>query len=66
VRATRDGDLLHVVIADDGVGIQSKPSGLGAQIVTTLVENELGGSLEWRTVPVGSEVDVTVNVGSAR
>jgi len=54
------------VIADDGVGIQSKPSGLGAQIVTTLVENELGGSLEWRTVPVGSEVDVTVNVGSAR
>ena len=63
IRAEREGGSLHVVIADDGVGIQSKPSGLGAQIVTTLVENELGGSLEWRTVDGGSEVDVRVNVG---
>ena len=64
IRAEREGGALHVVIADDGVGIQSKPSGLGAQIVTTLVENELGGSLEWRTVDGGSEVDVRVNVGA--
>jgi two-component sensor histidine kinase len=63
IRAERDGDALHIVIADDGVGIQSKPSGLGAQIVTTLIENELGGQLEWRTVEGGSEVDIRVGVG---
>jgi two-component sensor histidine kinase len=63
IRAERNGDDLHAVIADDGVGIQSKPSGLGAQIVTTLIENELGGQLEWRSVGTGSEVDIHVNVG---
>ncbi len=62
VRAQRDGDDLRVVIADDGVGITSQPKGLGSQIVTTLVENELGGSLEWRKVASGSEVDVRVKI----
>jgi two-component sensor histidine kinase len=64
IRAERTGAELHAVIADDGVGIQSKPSGLGAQIVTTLIENELGGHLEWRAVGTGSEVDIHVNVAA--
>jgi len=63
IRAERNGDDLHAVIADNGVGIRSKPSGLGAQIVATLIENELGGQLEWRAVGTGSEVDIHVNVG---
>ncbi len=63
IRAKRNGDDLHCVIADDGVGIRSKPSGLGAQIVTTLIENELGGMLEWRSTKGGSEVDIRVGVG---
>jgi two-component sensor histidine kinase len=66
IRATRDGAKLTFVIADDGVGIASKPTGLGSQIVTTLVENELGGSLEWRAVDGGSEVEVRVTVESPR
>ncbi len=66
VRAEREGDDLRVVIADDGVGLTGQPEGLGSQIVTTLVENELGGTLEWRAVNGGSEVDVHVTVGPRR
>jgi two-component sensor histidine kinase len=66
IRADRDGAHLRFVIADDGVGIATKPTGLGSQIVTTLVENELGGSLEWRTVEGGSEVEVRVTVEPLR
>ncbi len=66
IRAERDGTDLHFVIADDGVGIAAKPKGLGSQIVTTLVENEMSGSLEWRAVSGGSEVDVRVKVDPLR
>lgn len=66
VRAERKGDHLRVVIADDGVGLAAQPTGLGSQIVKTLVENELSGSLEWRALPGGSEVDVQVSVASPR
>ena len=57
---------LRVVIADDGVGLTGQPEGLGSQIVKTLVENELSGTLEWRAVSGGSEVDVHVTVGPRR
>jgi len=66
VTSERDQDTLHMTIRDDGVGITSKPSGLGAQIVTTLVENELSGSLDWRRIEGGSEVRVKVQVGDRR
>ena len=61
-----DGKRVSIEVADDGVGIASKPTGLGSQIVTTLVENELGGSLEWRAVGGGSEVEVRVTVEPMR
>ncbi|MCL1800136.1 MAG: PAS domain-containing sensor histidine kinase [Promicromonosporaceae bacterium] len=53
----RDGDNLTVIIADDGVGLgweniatlgERGESGLGNQIVRTLVANELSGSIIWR------------------
>jgi len=66
IRAEREESSLHFVIADDGVGIAAKPTGLGSQIVTTLVENEMSGSLEWRAVDGGSEVDVRVRVDAPR
>ena len=62
VTARRDKDELDVLIADDGVGLSAKPTGLGSQIVTTLVENELGGSLSWKRVEGGSEVHIHVQV----
>jgi two-component system, sensor histidine kinase PdtaS len=61
----RDGKALQVIVADDGVGLgvqedDSTPepgtrrtSGLGTQIVKTLVENELNGKIVWRDRPGG-------------
>ncbi len=50
ITATRDGQALRVVVADDGVGLtpgKGAGTGLGTQIVQTLVANELNGSIEW-------------------
>ena len=50
ISAQRDGQKLRVVVADDGVGMQAgsgASSGLGTQIVLTLVKNELRGKIEW-------------------
>lgn len=50
VTAEREGQALRVVVADDGGGLPESAgagSGLGTQIVSTLVANELRGSIEW-------------------
>jgi two-component sensor histidine kinase len=50
VRAERDGQQLRVVVADDGAGMppgRGAGTGLGTQIVSTLVTNELRGTIEW-------------------
>lgn len=55
VRAERQDDVLITTVSDDGYGIEEgkAASGLGTQIVNTLVRNELGGTIEWsrRTAP---------------
>jgi two-component sensor histidine kinase len=51
----RQDSRLKVVVADDGVGMRdgikqlgsSSRSGLGSQIVQTLVTNELRGTIDW-------------------
>lgn len=47
----RDGQHLRAVVADDGVGLPvgggGPMTGLGTQIVSTLVHNELGGTITW-------------------
>jgi two-component sensor histidine kinase len=52
IRAERSGAHLRTVVADDGVGLDPEAggplSGLGTQIVETLVRNELRGRIEWR------------------
>ena len=49
VRAQRDGLVMTVTVADDGVGfVPGTPmSGLGTQIVHQMVRGELRGSIEW-------------------
>ncbi|MNW60677.1 Histidine kinase-, DNA gyrase B-, and HSP90-like ATPase [compost metagenome] len=53
---------MRIIVADDGVGMpvpgtepseKPKKSGLGSQIVATLVSNELGGTIEWSDRPGG-------------
>ncbi len=55
VAVERDGDHLRVEVVDDGRGLtDDRPgSGLGTQIVSTLVANELDGSISWRPGPQG-------------
>ena len=48
----REGHDLRVEVVDDGAGLpegKGAGSGLGTQIVSTLVRNELRGSIVWRT-----------------
>ncbi|MDV6238859.1 histidine kinase N-terminal domain-containing protein [Trueperella bernardiae] len=48
IRAQRDGTRLHIEVADDGTGMgDHRPSGLGTQIVRTMVLSELKGKIEW-------------------
>ena len=49
VVASRDGDFANICVTDHGLGIQADRTGtgLGTQIVTSLVEAELHGSIVW-------------------
>lgn len=55
VEAQREGEVLHISVMDDGVGLGSGRvgQGLGTQIVQTLVNTELGGTVEWLPRPDG-------------
>jgi two-component sensor histidine kinase len=56
IDAAREGAHLEITITDDGVGLpaeQGPGSGLGSQIVRTLVTNELRGSITWGENPGG-------------
>lgn len=63
VRAQRDGDRLEVHVIDNGAGIEagSLMTGLGTQIVRTLVRGELGGAISWDPAESGQGTDVTVH-----
>jgi len=69
VTAERDGQQLDVTVRDDGEGMEEGRalSGLGTQIVSTLVRGELGGTIEWRPgAGGGTEVAVRANLADAR
>ena len=57
-------EILTVTIADDGVGLPPGPrrEGLGLQIVRTLVQSELDGTIEWSSRP-GGGTEVRIEMG---
>lgn len=61
--ARRDEEMLNVTIRDDGVGLPEGKvgSGLGTQIVRTLIQGELSGTIDWHTM-VGSGTEVTIDI----
>jgi two-component sensor histidine kinase len=63
VVARRDTKSLVVTVADNGGGIDPAAlgGGLGTQIIRTLVENELSGTIEWATQPTGGTL-VTIEI----
>lgn len=61
--AKRTDDQLTVKVRDNGVGLPEGQvgSGLGTQIVRTLIQGELGGTIDWHTL-MGSGTEVTIDV----
>ncbi len=61
--ARRTENDLTVKVRDNGVGLPEGKvgSGLGTQIVRTLIQGELGGTIDWHTL-VGSGTEVTIEV----
>lgn len=61
--AERDAERLLVRVRDNGVGLPEGHvgRGLGTQIVRTLIQGELGGTIDWHTL-VGSGTEVTIDI----
>ena len=61
--AARTDETLTVRVRDNGVGLPEGKvgSGLGTQIVRTLIQGELGGTIDWHTL-VGSGTEVTIEI----
>ncbi|GAA4288428.1 histidine kinase N-terminal domain-containing protein [Georgenia daeguensis] len=67
VSARRTGSDLEVRVCDDGAGIDDGRvlSGLGTQIVKTLVTGELRGAIAWHRRPEGgTEVELHARIGA--
>ncbi|MCK6066828.1 MULTISPECIES: sensor histidine kinase [Microbacterium] len=63
IAAVRTDDVLEVRVRDTGVGLPEGQvgRGLGTQIVRTLIQGELGGTIDWHTL-VGSGTEVTIDI----
>ena len=61
--AERTEDRLGVKVRDTGVGLPEGQvgRGLGTQIVRTLIQGELSGTIDWHTL-VGSGTEVTIEI----
>ena len=61
--ASRSDDALSVKVRDNGGGMPEGKvgSGLGTQIVRTLIQGELGGTIDWHTLE-GEGTEVTIDV----
>ncbi|MBU4465765.1 MAG: PAS domain-containing protein, partial [Actinobacteria bacterium] len=61
--AERSPEGLAVRVRDTGVGLPEGQvgRGLGTQIVRTLIQGELGGTIDWHTL-VGSGTEVTIDI----
>ncbi len=63
ISAKRKSDKLSVKVRDNGVGLGEGKvgSGLGTQIVRTLIQGELGGTIDWHTLE-GEGTEVTIEM----
>ena len=63
IEAERTAEMLSVIVRDNGTGLPEGKvgAGLGTQIVRTLIQGELGGTIDWHTM-VGSGTEVTIEI----
>ncbi|MGV1033729.1 MAG: sensor histidine kinase [Microbacteriaceae bacterium] len=59
----RDDELMNILVRDSGTGLADGKvgEGLGTQIVRTLIQGELSGTIEWTSKP-GSGTDVVIQI----
>ncbi len=63
LRVQRDGEVLTCWVEDDGKGFAvAQTSGLGLQIVRTLVTEQLGGTLDWEDARHGTRARIGTRV----
>ncbi len=63
VVAERLGDVVTVWVCDDGIGFEpGQGTGLGLQIVRTLVAEQLQGTMEWEDARKGTRVRIETRV----
>jgi len=63
IAAERSEERLQVIVRDTGSGLPEGQvgRGLGTQIVRTLIQGELGGTIDWHTI-TGSGTEVTIDI----
>ncbi|WBU37822.1 sensor histidine kinase [Homoserinibacter sp. YIM 151385] len=63
ISAERGDERLVIKVVDDGVGLPEGKvgAGLGTQIVRTLIQGELSGTIDWHTLE-GEGTEVTIEV----
>jgi two-component sensor histidine kinase len=63
IEAKRTTSRLKVSVRDSGAGLPEGQvgRGLGTQIVRTLIQGELGGTIDWHTI-TGSGTEVTIDI----
>jgi two-component sensor histidine kinase len=63
ITASRTDETLSVQVRDNGSGLPEGKvgSGLGTQIVRTLIQGELGGTIDWHTLE-GEGTEVTIEI----
>ncbi|TQL47484.1 two-component sensor histidine kinase [Homoserinimonas aerilata] len=63
IEARRDDEVLRVQVRDNGSGLPEGKvgTGLGTQIVRTLIQGELSGTIDWHTL-MGSGTEVTIEI----
>jgi two-component sensor histidine kinase len=63
IDARRTTEKLTVQVRDNGVGLAEGRvgEGLGTQIVRTLIQGELSGTIDWHTL-TGSGTEVTIDI----